>query len=171
MSKHSLKKNGGSVARSVYLNGVTAVTAGGAGDNTAINSAWTDRALSNLIGMAGSAKVVVAWTTTLAANKTLSLAFKVQDADDNSGTNSADAGVDAYPNGAALTSTVVQTDTGSGGTYTGTTEFDVNLTGLRQFVRSVVTPDLNASGTDTASVQIVGVLFGSDRGPISKSLV
>ena len=115
---------------------------------TAINGAWIDRTLGGAIGLASSAKVVVAWKTTLAANKTLSLAFKMQDADTSGGSGSADAGVDAYPNGAAYASTAVVTNSGSGSTLTGTSEFDVNLTGLRQFVRAVITPDLNASGTD-----------------------
>lgn len=165
------KKNGGSAAVSSYGGDSTAVTAGGAGDATAINGAWTDRSLGSVMGLAGSAKVIVGYKTTLAANKALLIAFKAQDADDGSGTNSADAGADAYPNGAAYASTAVKTDGGSGGTYTGTVEFDVNLTGLRQFWRPVVTPDLNASGTDTATITSVVIMFGSDRGPISKSLV
>lgn len=165
------KKNGGAVAVSKYCADSTSVTAGGAGDNTAINGAWIDRTLGGAIGLAGSAKVVVAWKTTLAANKTLSLAFKMQDADTSGGSGSADAGVDAYPNGAAYASTAVATDSGSGSTLTGTSEFDVNLTGLRQFVRAVITPDLNASGTDTATIMSAYLLFGSDRIPISASLV
>lgn len=170
MGKHYFKKNGGAVAQSVYLNDQTSITAGGGGDNTAINSAWIDRSLASSIGLVGSAKIIVSYKAVLAAGKSLFIAGKMQDADDSSGTNSADAGVDAYPNGAALASTKVATSAG-GGTVTGTVELDVNLTGLRQYVRSVITPDLDASGTDTALIQIIGVLFGSDRGPISKSLV
>lgn len=163
-------KNGGAMARAKY-GAIGTGTAGGTGDNTAITAGWIDRSAGGALGMAQSCKVIVAYKAALSANKSLKLAFKMQDADDGSGTNAADLNVKAYPGGAAYASTAVATDGGSGSTMTGVAEFDVDLSSAKQYVAGIVTPDLDASGTDTFTVAIVAVLFGSDRGPISASLV
>lgn len=157
------KKNGGAAAISAPGSISTAIAAG-AGDATAVTGAYIDRTLGGTVGQVGSGKLIVEYKTTLSASKALSLAVSFNDA-----TSSGGAGAAAY--GPSYASTAIVTDGGSGGTYTGTVEFDVDFSGARNFIAPIVTPDLTATGTDTATISGVWVLFGSDRNPISKSLV
>jgi hypothetical protein len=130
------------------------VTAAGAGDNVEVDGAWIDR--SGLL----SGKAVVVYTATLAQGETLSIAANAQDADDSSGTGAADYG-------AALTSTVVATGDTGGSTETGVVELDFDLMGARGFLRLQFTPDLSASGTDTAELAAVWILGGADEQPVT----
>jgi len=135
-------------------------TAGGAGDNTEVNGGWVDRRPATR-GAYHSAKLVITYTTTLAAAATLKFAANIQDATDGSGTGAADFGL-------ALASTTVAT---GAGTFTGTVELDFDVSNAREFLRAQITPDLSAANTDTCSWQAVFVLGGSDRSGVSKSLI
>lgn len=159
----SEKKNGGAYVVTDYAGGGTA-TAAGTGDATDQAGPWLDRTRAGKSVPMGSVKIVVGYSTTLAANKALKLAFQLKDADDGSGTNAANFG-------AAYASTAVVTDGGSGGTYTGTAEFDVDLTMARNWVQANVTPDLTATGTDTCDLRSIAIWFGSDRLPVGASLI
>jgi len=137
-------------------------TAGGGGDATEVNGAWTDRLGTK--GMYMTAKLVITYTATLAATKTLAFAVNIQDASDSSGTGAADFGD-------ALASTVVDTGESGGSTEVGTIELDFDLSSAKEFIRSQITPDLSATGTDTCSWQATWIFGGTDRGDVSKSLI
>lgn len=134
----------------------TAATAGGSGDDTAITGVTIDRFATS--GIPLNAQVVILWTATLAATKTLTLkTVKVQDSADNS--NWTDFATFANPG-------VVATGPGGGGTVSGVTEIPgVDLSSARRYVRLVFTPDLNAANTDTATVVGMFNLAGFDRLP------
>lgn len=153
-------------SRAFYQAGNTAVTAGGGGDNTAINGAWTSRNISGK-GIAKSVKILVAYSATLASGQTLSIACKLQDATSSGGANSADVAA-THLNSFSQPLTVVASATGSN---TGVAEFDFPLETCREFIRAVVTPDLSASGTDTATIQVIGIMYGTEREPLSNTLI
>lgn len=140
-----------------------AATAGGTGDNVEVNGVWVDRKPADR-GPYHSAKVVISFTTTLAAAATLTFAANIQDATDGSGTGAADFG-------AALAATTVATGPGGGGTVTGTVEMDFDISNAREFLRTQITPNLSAANTDTCSWQAQWIFGGSDRSGASKSLV
>lgn len=123
------------------------LTAGGTGDNTAVNGASID-------GQAQPAhecfSLVVAARAVLAATKKLTVAVKLQDSDDGS------AWTDVTDFGVKLTLTG-----GSGGTTeVGAVRVQSDANKLRRYRRWVVTPDLDAANTDTAVVQTVVLLSG-----------
>lgn len=157
----NLIRDGGFRCRSARVTGNNTATAGGSGDNTAVNGAYIDR-LSSL-GPVKSAKLVINYTTTLAATETLKFGAKIQDATDTGGTAVADFGT-------AVAATVVATGPDGGGTVTGTAEIDINLEGARQAIRAVITPDLSASGTDTAAWSATLILFGANGQPFTQAI-
>jgi hypothetical protein len=131
-----------------------AVTAAGAGDNTAVNGLVLDR---QALKMPSCAEVDVLFQATLAADATLSVtAFKVQDSAD--GATFADYEVFAAPG-------VVATGPGGGGTVRGQVRKGVNLSSARRYVRVVFTPDLSAANTDTASLVASAAFSGFDALP------
>lgn len=133
---------------------ISAATAGGTGDATEVDGAYIDRqGFSSL-------KVVIAYKATLAEGKTLAVAANLQDA-----TSSGGAGVGDY--GDAMSSAVVATGPTGGGTVTGVVELDFDISGAEQYVRVQYTPDLNATGTDTATLAAAYVLGGAQVQPVS----
>jgi len=148
------KENIGSKIAVVRAAANTAVTAGGAGDATAVTGVIIDRAA---LGWPQSCVVAVPFTATLAAAATLSLSITLQDGD---ASNLSDAGTFA-----SRANGVIATGPGGGGTVTGTIELDVNLSGAKRYVRANFTPDLSASGTDTAALSEVIVFGGATRLP------
>lgn len=155
---HASMQNMGALigARHAAVN-ITA-TAGGSGDATETNGAWIDRQGFQ------SVKVVVVWSTTLAAAATLSIAANLQDASAINGTGAADFGD-------ALAATVVATGPGGGGTVTGVTELDFDVSGADRYIRIQFTPDLSASGTDTARLAAVYIVGGSADQPVTATAV
>lgn len=129
---------------------LTDATAAGTGDATAINGAWLDaRAYS-------ACKVGAIYVTALTAAKTLTLACIVQTASDSSGTGATTL--------ATLTSKVV-TATGNGVHLFPEAVLLDKSTNLG-FIRTVLTPDLSHTGTDTATVGAFFVL-GPNRTALS----
>lgn len=123
--------------------GFADVLAAGAGDNVEVSGPWIDRlGFESLVASVG-------WFTTLADGEDLALAMNLQDATDSAGAGAADFGT-------ALVSKVLVVNSG-GGTEEGTEELDFDLSGARRFVRLQFTPNLSASGTDTAD--LVGQLI------------
>lgn len=141
--------------------GRLAITAGGAGDNTATALAWVDR-LPAARGPYHGAKLVISGRATLAQGATLTLTTLVRDATSNAGAGAADVGT-------AVAHGVVATGGTGGSTEVFTAEVDVDLMSLREFVGVTVTGDLSAGATDTAELQAVWMFSGSDRGPITKA--
>lgn len=132
----------------------TAVTAGGGGDATAVTGVIIDRAAH---GWPQSAVFAIPYTATLAATKVLTLAYTVQEGD-NSGLSDAATLVTA-------TAATVATGGSGGTTETGVFQVNVSLAGAGRYVRLNFTPDLDATGTDTAALSAVAVFGGADRLP------
>ncbi len=128
------------------LIGAGQLTAGGAGDNTAIVGKTIDRLAHGGIHM--SALVDFGAVATLAEAATLSLAAEYQDSDNGSSWSTA---VPLY------TSTVIATGGAGGSTETALETSHVDLSGLKRYVRFNCTPDLSAADTDVAAV--VGTIF------------
>ena len=149
-----------------YINGLFGglvdATAGGAGDATEVDSGF-----QSCKGFQ-TAAVVISYKAVLAQEETLSIAANVQDASDAAGTGAADYG-------ATLANAVVATGGTGGSTETGSVVLDIDLLGGTQgdadgtcadeFIQCQWTPDLSASGTDTAEVAAVIVLAGADEDP------
>jgi hypothetical protein len=133
----------------------TAVTAGGAGDNTLVTGVIIDRAA---IGWPESAVLAIPFTATLAAAATLTITPVVQE---GNAANLSDAASLAAPG-----AQVVATGPVGGGTVTGTYELNLSLRGAGRYVRCNFTPDLSAGATDTAGLSAVLVTGGANRVPV-----
>jgi hypothetical protein len=133
----------------------TAVTAGGAGDNTLVTGVIIDRAA---LGWPESAVLAIPFTTTLAATETLSIGYTVQEGQ-NSGLSDAETLKTATP-------AVVAVGPGGGGTVTGCFEVSLNMRGAGRYVRANWTPDLSRANTDTAALAAVLVVAGTNRVPV-----
>jgi len=149
-----LDTNIGSLISVVRAAANTAVTAGGAGDATAVTGVIIDRAA---LRWPKSGVFAVPFTATLAANETLSLAMTLQHGET---ANLADATTFA-----TRANAVVATGPAGGGTVTGTVELDVNLVGASRYLRLNFTPDHSRANTDTSALSGVAVLGGADRVP------
>jgi hypothetical protein len=132
-----------------YFVGVPALdpataTAAGGGDGVARNGIAIDRfAHAQLFN---ACKFQVPIVAVLTATKTAVVTLKCQDsADDSSWADYVfSAAGDVDPASVTLTG-------GAGGTTErAVLALNVDLVGARQYIRAVVTPELNASGTDTA---------------------
>ena len=148
MASFGATKNGGADVALRYALYVAA-TAGGSGDAAAANGGWIDRRGFNWL------KAGVAYRAVLGVGQTLSLAAKIQDADDSSGAGAADFGT-------AMANAVVATGGSGGTTETGVAEIDLDLTMARPWIRLVATPDLNRANTDTAVITGQIALGGKD---------
>lgn len=139
------QRNSGDDAFKSVACGAARVTAGGAGDNTAVTGVSIDRT-----GF-GCAELCIAYKTTLAASATLKFAVEYQESSDGSSWDTAVA-----LQAATTAETGAQTD------KVGQVRFSVDLTGKKQYIRFNYTPDLSAGATDTADTAAVAVLGGPD---------
>lgn len=149
-------RNSGAFNKAVGCGAVSA-TAAGAGDNTEITGATINRADH---GYPQSAKVVVSYKTTLSASETLKFGLKYQTSSDGSSWDTA-----------VVVQAATTDKTGAATNFVGEVEYDVDLSGLKQYVRFNLTPDLSASGTDTMVVSYVAMLGGARSLPQSASNV
>lgn len=154
--------NGGAGARSAFAS-YQAATAGGSGDATEADGAWVSRDLGDL-GIARSAKLIIAYRAVLAQGATMTIAANIQDA-----TSSGGANADDY--GKAYSAATVATGGTGGSTEVGTVEFDFDLSSASEFIRSQITPNLSAANTDTAVLVATWVFFGTHRTPASNSVI
>lgn len=152
-------KNIGAFIKVLRAAAHTAVTAGGAGDNTLVVGVIIDR---NLLATALSAVFALPFTTTLAAAATL--IFKSAIIEHGDASDLSDATTFATLEDA--TGTVIATGPGGGGTVTGCKEYDVDLQGAKQYVRISYKPDLSAANTDTAAIGAVAVFGGANTLPL-----
>lgn len=132
-----------------------ALTAGGGGDAASITGGTVDRENFANGSLPNSAEIGALFSATLASGKTLSVAFDVQDSADGA------AWSDYFTQGA----TAVATGPSGGGVVTGQSNIAVNLTSARRYVRTILVPDLSATGTDTAVVIAAGFFGGFDSLP------
>lgn len=156
------KHDAGARFKTVFAAAEVDVTAAGTGDATEFNGALIDRK-----GFY-SLDVALAFTAALQADETLSFIANFQDADELDGSGVADVSTDYAE---ALTSTLAATGDSGGSTETGSIQFGVDLTMFRRYVRVQITPDLSASGTDTAKISSLYILGGADKAPASADRV
>jgi hypothetical protein len=135
----------------------TAVTAGGAGDATALNGAAFNTAAQDQRYEAIMAAVFI--TTALGANETLAVTGLWQDsANGSSWATLRDDGAIAALSGGA-----------GGATVTAGAKSSLSLDQVsetRPYVRYVVTPNLSRAGTDTAAIGGGYVLSGAHSMPV-----
>ncbi len=146
-------RNIGALIKTVRAIANTALTAAGSGDNTAVTGAIIDRAL---IGSPLTGVLAIPYTATLAEGETLTLTYTVAEGAESDLSDAATLKTAAV---------VVATGGAGGSTETGCLEVDLNLSAAGRYVRANVTPDLSASGTDTAAISGVIITAGADRGP------
>jgi hypothetical protein len=140
-----------------FVCGLTNLTAGGTGDNTAVTGATINRSHTIALGngdngvtFLSNGKLIVTYKATLTASQTLSLAIAYQTSADGSSWNTAVT---------LLASTAVLDATGSG-----VKEYDLALVDKPQYIRFNFTPDLSHSGTDTAVVSATFVAEAEANG-------
>ncbi|AMX93629.1 MULTISPECIES: hypothetical protein [Mesorhizobium] len=153
--------DGGAYSRTAFAAINKTAVAAGSGDATEVDCAWIDRELEG-IGMAQSAKLVIAFTATLETGETLTFAGNFQDATALAGTGVADFAT-------AFAAAVVATGDSGGSVETGTYEVDIDLAGARQFVRTQITPNLSRGATDTCEWSAVLVLYGDHNQPSTQA--
>lgn len=168
MTSRSGFLDGGAYNRTAFCAINKSATAQSTGDGTEVDCAWIDRKHPTSGGFAQSAKLVFAYTTTLTKDKSLKFGVQLQDAPaDSAGAVVSDSAADY---GDAVASTAVETsDASPNETITGTAEVDINLVGAKQFFRAQVTPDLDASSSDTVEWSLIAVLYGDSRNPSTKA--
>ncbi len=143
-------------------NGAVFATAAGTGDATEVDGTFLDRT-----GFL-TCVAIITWEATLADTETLSIAANLQDASDGAGAGAADYGP-------AFANAIVGTGLTGGTTERGVVVLEINLIAdavpagdirvCDQFVRIQFTPDLSASGTDTAVISGTIVFAGADTLP------
>ena len=158
---NSLGKDVAGNIGALYALASTAVTAGGSGDatlitGTTINTAALQTAPAVYAKDFASVAFVVAGTATLAATKSITVTALIEDSADGSSWATKVA-----------SATIVSVTSSGGGTVTFTGKIGVDLTACRQYVRVKATPDLSATGTDTATVFGVAVLGGPTDLPVA----
>jgi hypothetical protein len=156
----ALGKNISAEIGALYAAASTAVTAGGSGDATEVTGVTINTAsLQTAPAIYGkdfnSIAFVIAGTTTLADTKALTVTALIEDSANGSSWST------------LVASSTIVSITASGATTTGFTgKVGVDLTAARQYVRVKFTPNLTATGTDTATVFGVAVLGGSSERPV-----
>jgi len=125
-----------------------AITAGAGQDGQAQTGIIIDRSLS---GYPSNGAVIVSYKATLAASKKLTLSsvsVETSDASDMSGSTSLQTFADAD----------IAVDSGSGSTLQGCKKYHLtSLAGAKRYIRFKYTPDLNATGTDTAAISALAI--------------
>jgi len=111
------------------------LTAGATEDGIKVTGQTIDRLKFRSVALA------VDVLATLGASETIAFAVEYQDSSDGSTWNTAVA---------MQASTVLLTDSGSGSNLHGTLELSLDLTARQRYIRFNITPDMSASGTDTA---------------------
>lgn len=142
----------GAVAKHALI--IPTITAGAGNDNTELNGVVIDRQ------GALTAKVIVTATATLAAGKKLEVNLTLQDGDNSALSDAADVTAVLQPLGAADSEVLELLDSGSGSTMTGQFEMDISLDRLKRYMRVQAKGNLDATGTDTATIAVVVVLGG-----------
>lgn len=135
--------NSGAFIKAVPCGGAR-VTAAGAGDATKVTGETIDREAY------GSAKLSIAYKTTLGASATLTFAVERQES-----ANGTDWDAAVVIQDAAIAKTGAVTG------FVGSVSFDMDFAGYKRYVRFNVTPDLSAGSADTADFQTVAILGGA----------
>lgn len=143
-----IPKNIGATITTKYVGGGTA-TAGGTGDATKVTGEAVD-----LLGFK-SGVLAIAYTTTLAAGKKLSFAVEREGSADNS----------TFATAVEIQASTQAATSAAGGTVTGVVEIDLNFDPLKRYQKFNITPDLDATGTDTCAWRAIVICGGKDVNP------
>ncbi len=149
----NLQRDVGSLVSPKIASAFTSVTAAGAGDNTAVTGVTLDRFATGSMPL--DAVVVIAWQATLASAQTLTIK---------------NVAIEHSVDGSSWSTYKTWTDpgivaTGVATAVKGVVELGLDLSSAKRFVRANHTPDMSASGTDTATTVVLLVLAGYDRLP------
>ena len=136
-----------------YAAASTAATAGGAGDATEVTGVIIDTA--TLQSRCESLCFTLAATATLAATKTLAVSAKIETGDAANLSDASDL--------VAAATVLTLTGATGGSTETGTAKVGVSLEYAKRYVRIKFTPELSATGTDTAAIQSVALFGGASK--------
>ncbi len=146
---HPIINNIGSFFISLICGAFYALAAG-SGDATAVTGSTVDRK-----GF-GSAKLSLGYSTTLTEAATLTFAVEYQESDDDS----------SWDTAVVIQAATLQETGGSGGsTNKGCWTYDIDLTGMKRYVRFNFTPNLSAGSTDVAKGALVCNLGGAAELP------
>lgn len=130
-------------------------TAGGSGDNSELTGEVIDR-----LGFHGCV-VAVPFRAALATGESLALTVKVAESDDGS----------TFGSDETIASAVNVATAAAGGTIHDCYKLQVNLSGVgtprKRYLRFKVTPNLSASGTDTAVISAAVILGGAESAPVA----
>ena len=129
-----------------------AITAGGTGDAAAI----TGTTIDTLAYRGDAMLLIVSANAKLADTKTLSVAATLQESSDGTNWDSAET---------LYAATVIATGATPTTWYDEVKATHVELKHRKRYIRFNVTPDLSNTGTDTATIHIVGVMGGSKVTP------
>lgn len=140
----ALGKNVGAEVKVLTASTPTAVTAGGAGDNSAITGQSVDRDGYQ------SCVFAISYVTTLGAAETLKFAAEYQESSDNSSWGTATS-----------LQAATTAETGLQTAKHGVVEFNLALAGKKRYIRFNQTPDLSRANTDTAVVAGTVTLGGA----------
>lgn len=141
-----------SLVKGVYADQAGPLVAGGAGDNVEINGNNIDR------GDFNSLLLLVSVKGAITASKTLTVSVQLQHADDN-GAGAPGAWAD-LPASYAVTPVVVD-DT----TTEALIAVAIDLSGVKKWFRTQITPVFTNTTTDTGEVAAVAVLGGAEKLP------
>lgn len=141
--------DGGKAIKSEYLAQLSTITAGSASDNVATTTEMVD-----VYGYR-SGKVVIAYNATIASGKALNYSLSIQDSANSTDWNTATV--------LATNSPILALTTGA--TVKDTFEVDINLAGYSRYAQFIITPDLTATATDTATLGITFIKLGADHLP------
>ena len=123
------------------------ILAGGTGDGVKITGETVDTQGYS------SVAVVTGYLAALADTKTLSFAHELQESSDDSTWDTAEV-VEA--------ATVYGTGTTGGTNERGKAEFAIDMKLRKRYIRFNVTPDMSATGTDTATFHTIAVMGGAN---------
>ena len=154
MSDMVQHKDIGSLLTARLASPFAAITAGGAGNAVAVFGGALQR---STFGLPRSAALVLAFSGTLAAGKTIALT-QVQVQDSADGVNWSTYQTFTDPGAVATGPT-------GGGVVSGQILLRAQLSGARDWVRVGFTPTLNATGSDTATVSATAIFAGEARLP------
>ena len=144
-------RNNANNLKPIPASALTSVTAGGSGDATKVTGTSIERS-----GFYGGLLNIVA-NVTIADTKTLAYAVEIQESPDNS----------TWATAVVLQAeTVVFTSDGGDTNTRVNVPLVVDLNSYGKYVRFNITPNLSASGTDTASVTADLIVTDSNESPL-----
>ena len=139
------------------------ITAGAGIDGAEQNGLIVDRLA--LPALFQSAEVEICGITTLAASATLTITANVQDGDNSALSDAADYVYDPAGGTGLLAATVVKTGAVTNGVWK--TRLKVNLVRAKRYLRTQITADLSAAGTDTCAFSATWIFGGGESVPVA----